>query len=220
MMVESWLPIIGDHLSMPYWSELQDFVARERSQFDVFPQPREVYTALERTAPQDVRVVIVGQDPYHGPGQAHGLSFSVPRGITIPPSLRNIFTELNDDLGIAPSRHGNLEAWADQGVFLLNATLTVRAGEAGSHRGHGWETFTDALLAQLGQRVEPTAFVLWGAMARAKRSLIDARHTVIESAHPSPLSAHRGFLGSRVFSRINDHLASHRLTDIEWKLPE
>lgn len=215
-----WLAVVGDHLRMPYWTSLQDFVTRERTHHEVCPPTDKVFSALEHTAPGAVRVVIMGQDPYHGPGQANGLSFSVPRGIAVPPSLRNIFTELHDDLGIAPSSHGNLESWARQGVLMLNSVLTVRAGEAGSHRGHGWETFTDAIVEHLGRGSTPIAFVLWGSSAKKKRSLVDSRHTVIESVHPSPLSAHRGFFGSRVFSHINDHLARHQFTAIDWKLPE
>lgn len=220
MIPEHWMHVVGNELDLPYWQSLQRFVADERSRHVVFPPLEQTFTALELTAPEEVRVVIVGQDPYHGPGQAHGLSFSVPRGVPIPPSLRNVFTELRDDLGISPSRQGNLESWARQGVLLLNATLTVRSGEAGSHHGHGWETFTDAILRHFGAQRTPVAFVLWGSSARSKRTLIDDRHTVIESAHPSPLSAHRGFFGSRVFTRINEHLHVHRLTAIDWELPE
>lgn len=220
MIGREWLTVVGDHLHMPYWTSLQDFVAHERTRHEIYPPANQVFSALQQTAPDAVRVVIVGQDPYHGPGQAHGLSFSVPRGVAIPPSLRNIFTELRDDLGIEQSRHGNLESWAHQGVLLLNSTLTVREGEAGSHRGHGWETFTDAILGHLGRGSAPIAFVLWGSSAREKRSLIESRHTVIESVHPSPLSAHRGFFGSRPFSHINDHLARHQFPAIDWKLPE
>lgn len=220
MIPERWMHVVGDELDKPYWQLMQRFVSDERSRHTVFPPREQMFTALELTAPEDVRVVIVGQDPYHGPGQAHGLSFSVPRGVPIPPSLRNVFAELRDDLGKSPPRHGNLESWARQGVLLLNATLTVRAGEAGSHHGHGWETFTDAILRHLGAQRTPVAFVLWGSSARSKRTLINDQHTVIESAHPSPLSAHRGFFGSRVFSRINQHLHLHRLTAIDWELPE
>ena len=220
MIPSSWMNVVGDELNKPYWGSLQDFLAEERLHHPIFPPVEQTYTALELTSPEDVRVVIVGQDPYHGQGQAHGLSFSVPRGVPIPPSLRNIFTELRDDRGIPRSRHGNLESWARQGVLLLNATLTVRSGEAGSHRGHGWETFTDAILHHLGRGSSPIAFVLWGSSARSKRMLINDRHTVIESAHPSPLSAHRGFFGSRVFTRIDEHLQRHRLTAIDWELPE
>ena len=220
MIPERWMHVVGDELDKPYWQSLQQFVADERSRHTVFPPREQTFTALELTSPEDVRVVIVGQDPYHGLGQAHGLSFSVPRGVPIPPSLRNVFAELHDDLGISPSRHGNLESWAWQGVLLLNATLTVRSGEAGSHQGHGWETFTDAILQHFGAQRTPVAFVLWGSSARSKRTLIDDQHTVIESAHPSPLSAHRGFFGSRVFSRIDEHLRQQRLTAIDWELPE
>ena len=172
MIDERWRSVIGDELLEPYWRQLQEFVATERKNHEVFPPDEQVFGALNLTAPDDVRVVVVGQDPYHGPGQAHGLSFSVPRGVPIPPSLRNVFTELHDDLGIARPRHGNLESWARQGVLLLNSTLTVRSGQAGSHRGRGWEAFTDSILRHLGQRDNPLAFVLWGTSARSKRTLI------------------------------------------------
>ena len=220
MIDERWRSVIGDELLEPYWRQLQEFVATERKNHVVFPPDEQVFGALNLTAPEDVRVVVVGQDPYHGPGQAHGLSFSVPRGVPIPPSLRNVFTELHDDLGIARPRHGNLESWARQGVLLLNSTLTVRSGQAGSHHGRGWETFTDSVLRHLGQRDNPLAFVLWGSSARSKRTLIGDWHTVIESSHPSPLSAHRGFFGSRVFSLLNEHLQRHRLAAIDWRLPD
>ena len=219
MIPERWMHVVGEELDKPYWQSLQQFVSDERSRYTVFPPRDQTFTALELTAPEDVRVVIVGQDPYHGPGQAHGLSFSVPRGVPVPPSLRNVFQELRDDLGIAPPQHGNLEHWARQGVLLLNATLTVRAGEAGSHQKRGWETFTDRIIELLGERKTPLVFVLWGAYARGKKRLIGAHHTVIESAHPSPLSAHNGFFGSRPFSRINDALTSFGTPAIEWALP-
>ncbi len=168
-----------------------------------------------------MRVVILGQDPYHGEGQAHGLAFSVQDGVAIPPSLRNIFKELHLDLGIEPSSSGNLQHWALQGVLLLNTTLTVRSGMAGSHQGRGWEIFTDAVISLLDSRAEPIVFVLWGAHAQEKQSLIrSVRHTLITSSHPSPLSAHRGFLGSRPFSAINSALINHGSTAIDWQLPK
>jgi uracil-DNA glycosylase len=163
-------------------------------------------------------VVVVGQDPYHGVGQAHGLSFSVQHGIRIPPSLRNIFAELNTDLEIPIPSHGNLEAWAKQGVLLLNSTLTVREGEAGSHSGRGWETFTDAIISYLGSRPQHIVFVLWGAHAGKKASLVNPQHTVITSVHPSPLSAHRGFFGSRPFSQANRALSDHNQPEINWAI--
>lgn len=201
----------------PYFVELQEFVRDERTRHVVYPAEPDVYAALRLTPLESVRVVILGQDPYHGPGQAHGLCFSVPRGVAQPPSLRNVFAELASDLGVAPPQHGNLEHWARQGVLLLNTTLTVRAGEAGSHAGRGWERFTDRAIAVLGARTEPCVFVLWGAHARRKRALVEsARHTVIESAHPSPLSAHNGFFGSRPFSRIDAALAAAGSDSIAW----
>jgi len=163
-------------------------------------------------------VVVVGQDPYHGVGQAHGLSFSVQHGTRIPPSLRNVYAELQNDLDIPLPSHGNLEAWAKQGVLLLNSTLTVREGEAGSHSGHGWETFTDAIISHLGSRQQHIVFVLWGAHAGKKTALIGQHHTVITSVHPSPLSAHRGFFGSRPFSRVNHALLDHNQPEINWRI--
>ena len=215
---ESWREVLRNETSQPYFADLSEFVLRERKAVTVFPSEREVFAALQLTPPGAVRVVIVGQDPYHGAGQAHGLSFSVQRGTRIPPSLRNIYAELHSDLDIPLPSHGNLEAWAKQGVLLLNSTLTVREGEAGSHAGHGWETFTDAIISYLGSRQEHIVFVLWGAHAGRKTSLINQHHTVITSVHPSPLSAHRGFFGSRPFSQTNRALADHNQPEINWRL--
>lgn len=215
---ESWREVLRNETSQPYFADLIEFVLRERKAVTVFPFEREVFAALQLTPPGAVRVVIVGQDPYHGPGQAHGLSFSVQHGTRIPPSLRNIYAELHSDLDVPLPSHGNLEAWAKQGVLLLNSTLTVREGEAGSHAGHGWETFTDAIISYLGSRQEHIVFVLWGAHAGKKTSLIDQHHTVITSVHPSPLSAHRGFFGSRPFSRTNRALTDHNQPEINWRL--
>src|SRR5690606_19947249 len=174
------------------------FVAEERSRSTVYPPEPEVFAALHLTPLAQVKVVILGQDPYHGPGQAHGLCFSVRSGTVLPPSLRNIYRELHDDLGIDPPRSGDLTAWARQGVLLLNTTLTVRGGQAGSHQGKGWEMFTDQVIRTVSAKPDVVVFVLWGAHARKKKALIDrTRHVVIESAHPSPLSAHNGFFGSR-----------------------
>jgi len=168
-----------------------------------------------------VRVVILGQDPYHGPKQAHGLAFSVASGVPLPPSLRNVLAERENDLGLPVPKSGDLSAWAAQGVLLLNTTLTVRAGEAGSHQGRGWESFTDEVIRVVSNKVEPVVFVLWGASARSKKALIDdSRHIIIESAHPSPLSAHRGFFGSRPFSRVNASLTSSGRPPIDWSLPQ
>lgn len=219
-MDDEWLEVLAPEMERPYFMDLQRFVEDERGRYVVYPEPDDVFAALRLTPPRSTRVVIVGQDPYHGPGQAHGLSFSVPRGVDVPPSLRNILRELHDDISVPRPTHGNLDSWARQGVLLLNATLTVRAGTAGSHHGHGWENFTDAILSHLGSAHQPIAFVLWGSSARSKARLIQPHHTVIASAHPSPLSAHRGFFGSRPFSQIDRHLEHHRLAAIDWRLPE
>lgn len=219
-MKTDWNPILRGELSKPYWEELQRFVAGDRARHAVFPPESDVFAALHLTSYADTRVVILGQDPYHGPGQAHGLCFSVRRDVGIPPSLANIYTELHDDLGITPPHHGNLETWARQGVLLLNATLTVRAGQAGSHQGKGWEVFTDAILGAVNSKDHPVVFILWGATARKKKALLDlSRHVVIESAHPSPLSARNGFFGSRPFSRTNAALDAAGLPTIDWTIP-
>lgn len=214
-----WNPVLRGELAKPYWPELQAFVQRERQHHTVYPPHDEVFAALHLTPYAATRALILGQDPYHGPRQAHGLCFSVRRGVAVPPSLVNIHTELHDDLGIAPPGHGNLEAWAAQGVLLLNTTLTVRAGQAASHQGHGWETFTDQVITTVNGKLDPVVFILWGSHARKKKALIDvARHTVIESAHPSPLSAHNGFFGSKPFSRTNAALAAAGVDPIDWSL--
>jgi uracil-DNA glycosylase len=215
---ESWRDVLRNETTQSYFEQLGEFVSRERNEFNVFPSEDNVFAALQLTAPRDVRVVIVGQDPYHGAGQAHGLSFSVQYGTRIPPSLRNIYTELHTDLEVPLPTHGNLEAWAKQGVLLLNTSLTVREGEAGSHAGHGWETFTDAIISYLGSQEQHTVFVLWGAHAGKKTSLFHQHHTVINSVHPSPLSAHRGFFGSRPFSQVNRALSDHHQLAINWAI--
>ena len=213
--------MLRDEFARPYWPQLQHFVAAERAQFTVFPPAADVFAALHLTTYADTRVVILGQDPYHGPKQAHGLCFSVRPGVAIPPSLANVYKELRTDLDITVPRHGNLEAWARQGVLLLNTTLTVRAGQAASHQGRGWEIFTDQVLRAVNDKQHRVVFLLWGAAARRKKSLIDvSRHVVLESAHPSPLSAHNGFFGSRPFSRTNAALVEAGLTPIDWLLPE
>jgi uracil-DNA glycosylase len=225
-MKTDWNPVLAAELAEPYWAELQSFVAAERAAGPVYPPKDDVFNALHFTPFADVRVLIVGQDPYHGPGQAHGLCFSVRPGVAIPPSLGNMFKELRTDLGVEPAKHGNLEAWARQGVLLLNTTLTVRAHQANSHQGKGWETFTDAVIAAVAAKAERVVFVLWGASARKKKALIerlggggDEGHVIVESAHPSPLSAHNGFFGSRPFSRINEALADAGREPIDWALP-
>jgi uracil-DNA glycosylase len=214
-----WNPILRDELEKLYWADLQRFVADERARHAVYPPKDEVFAALHLTPLAEVKVVILGQDPYHGPGQAHGLCFSVRAGVRPPPSLRNIFTELHADLGIDPPADGDLTSWARQGVLLLNTTLTVRAHEAASHQRKGWETFTDRVLEAVDAQPRTVVFILWGASARRKRALIDtSRHVVIESPHPSPLSAHRGFFGSRPFSRANEALVAAGREPVDWRL--
>lgn len=214
-----WNPHLRSQFDEPYWTELQGFVAAERSRGPVYPPHEMVFAALHRTPLARVKALILGQDPYHGPGQAHGLSFSVPDGVTPPPSLRNIFIELHEDLGLEIPPNGNLERWADNGVLLLNATLTVRGGSAASHQNHGWERFTDEVIRVVDTHAEHTVFILWGASARRKIPLIDrGRHTIIESAHPSPLSAHRGFFGSKPFSRANEALRAVGREPVDWSL--
>lgn len=215
-----WNPVLRDEWSKPYWGELQRFVAEERARGPVYPAPDEVFAALHLTPYEAVKVLILGQDPYHGPGQAHGLCFSVRPGVPPPPSLQNVFAELEADLGIPPPDHGCLDAWARQGVLLLNATLTVRARQAASHQGKGWETFTDAVIRAVDAKPERVAFILWGASARKKRALVDtSRHVIIESAHPSPLSARNGFFGSRPFSRANQALVEAGREPVDWRIP-
>lgn len=214
-----WNPLLRAEFDEPYWASLQQFVADERSRGPVYPPHDEVFTALHLTPYAATRVMILGQDPYHGPGQAHGLAFSVQPDVRVPPSLANIHRELQSDLDIAAPTHGNLEAWARQGVLLLNTTLTVRGGQAASHQGKGWETFTDRAIRVVDEKPEHVVFILWGGHARKKKALIDAtRHTIVESPHPSPLSAHQGFLGSRPFSRANEALVAHDQPPIDWTL--
>jgi len=216
-----WNSLLRREFDRPYWAELQDFVRHERERHVVFPPHDEVFAALHLTSFAATRVVILGQDPYHGSGQAHGLCFSVRRGVPIPPSLRNMHKELQQDLGCPTPSHGNLEHWARQGVLLLNTTLTVREGEAASHHGRGWETFTDEVISAVDAKSSRVVFLLWGAASRKKKSLIDTdRHTVIESAHPSPLSAHNGFFGSRPFSRANQALRESGQEPIDWAIPD
>lgn len=214
-----WNPILRGEFAKPYWPELMAFVAAERAAGAVYPPHEEVFAALHLTPFAAVKVVILGQDPYHGPGQAHGLCFSVNPGVRQPPSLVNIFKELESDLGIEAASGGDLRPWARQGVLLLNTTLTVRAHQAASHQGQGWETFTDEVIRAVGAKTEPVVFILWGSHARKKKALVDQRlHTIIESPHPSPLSAHRGFFGSRPFSAANAALEAAGRAPIDWRL--
>jgi uracil-DNA glycosylase len=220
MTKTDWNPILREEFAKPYWSELQQFVVGERQRTTVYPPHDEVFTALHLTPFAEVKAVILGQDPYHGPNQAHGLCFSVRQGVALPPSLHNIFKELEADLGYPPPNHGNLEHWARQGVLLLNATLTVRRGNAASHQKKGWETFTDEVLRVVNTKEERVVFILWGSSARKKKVLIDtSRHVIVESPHPSPLSAHNGFFGSRPFSRTNAALIEAGRDPIDWQIP-
>ncbi|MEM7096383.1 MAG: uracil-DNA glycosylase [Actinomycetota bacterium] len=219
MATTDWNPLLRSEFEEPYWPSLQEFVRAERASATIYPAHEDVFAALHLTPYADTKVVILGQDPYHGPGQAHGLSFSVRPGTDIPPSLRNIYKELADDLDIAPVNHGFLESWARSGVLLLNTSLTVRAHQAGSHRGKGWETFTDRVIQVVSAKPETCVFILWGNNARAKKPLIAPHHQVIESPHPSPLSASRGFFGSKPFSRANAALTAAGRDSIDWRLP-
>ena len=219
MPTTDWNPLLRAEFDEPYWADLQAFVADERRQHTVYPPHDEVFAALHLTPYAELKVVILGQDPYHGPRQAHGLAFSVRPGVRIPPSLRNIHTELHDDLGLPIPDHGSLEPWARQGVLLLNTSLTVRAGQAGSHAGQGWETFTDRVIDVAAAHHDPLVFILWGNHARRKRERIDTeRHVVLESPHPSPFSANNGFFGSRPFGRTNEALARLGRERVDWDL--
>ena len=221
---ETWRPVLEPVLASSPLRTLGGFLkAEEAAGKQIFPPANTRLAALALTPLPDVRVVILGQDPYHGPGQAHGLAFSVQRGVPVPPSLRNIFKEQEADLGLTRPAHGHLESWARQGVLLLNTVLTVEAGQAGSHQGKGWEVFTDAAIRAVAQRPQPCVYLLWGSHARAKAPLIRAAnggpHLILEAPHPSPLSAHRGFLGCRHFSRANTFLEERGSTAIDWRLP-
>jgi len=216
-----WQHILANEIEQPYFHKLEEFVTAERRSHTVFPPEGEVFSALRLTPYKEVKVFILGQDPYHDDGQAHGLAFSVRPGVKPPPSLLNIFKELKTDVGFRIPNNGYLVPWAKQGVLLLNAVLTVRAHEPNSHKNKGWEHFTDAVLRAVGEKKDPVVFVLWGGYARKKVGLIDSsRHTIIESAHPSPLSARSGFFGSRPFSKINAALRDAGKSEIDWQLPD
>ena len=215
-----WEALLEPEMQKPYYRELRQFLIGEYRTHRIYPDMYSIFNAMHYTAYEDVKVVILGQDPYHGPGQAHGLSFSVLPGVPAPPSLVNIFKELQDDLGCAIPNNGCLKPWAEQGVLLLNAVLTVREHQEASHQGRGWEQFTDHIIELLNQREKPLAFILWGSPARRKKSMItNPRHFIVESPHPSPLSAFRGFFGSRPFSRVNEFLESTGQEPIDWQLP-
>lgn len=214
-----WLEVLRPEFDKPYFNELKSFLLEEKKMYQVYPPGNRIFAAFDHTPFNKVKVVILGQDPYHGDGQANGLCFSVPDGIALPPSLQNIYKELNSDLGIPVARSGNLEKWADQGVLLLNATLTVRANQAGSHQRHGWENFTDEVIRQLSARHTGLVFILWGSYAQAKESMIDtSKHFVLKAVHPSPLSVYRGFFGCRHFSKTNELLAKAGKGNINWNL--
>jgi len=216
---EGWKSVLMDQFQSPYFSTLKEFLLEEKRKYILYPPGKLIFNAFQRTPFDRVKVVILGQDPYHGKGQAHGLCFSVPQGIPKPPSLLNIFKELHTDLGITIPDHGNLEKWADQGVLLINATLTVRDSQAGSHQKQGWETFTNRVIEVISREKSGVVFLLWGRFAQAKESLIDGnRHLVLKSAHPSPLSAYNGFFGCRHFSGANSYLEKQGKTGIDWTL--
>lgn len=218
----SWKNRLLPEFDKEYMKNLREFLRGESAaRKTIFPRGSEFFAAMNHTPFEEVKVVIIGQDPYHGLNQAHGLCFSVKRGVDIPPSLQNIFKELKSDLGIPPARHGNLESWAQQGVLLLNATLSVESGKAGSHQNKGWEQFTDAIIDHLNRERSGVVFVLWGSYAQKKGAFIDRKkHLVLAGPHPSPLSAHRGFFGCGHFSKINEYLKAQGKTPIDWQLPE
>ncbi|PLK72607.1 uracil-DNA glycosylase [Rhizobium sp. TH135] len=219
---DSWKAVLGAEFSRPYMGELKAFLQREKADGkQIFPKGSEYFRALDLTPLDEVKVVILGQDPYHGAGQAHGLCFSVQPGVRIPPSLVNIYKEMQTDLGIPPARHGFLEHWARQGVLLLNSVLTVEEARAASHQGQGWEQFTDAVIRAVNEECEHVVFMLWGSYAQKKAAFVDrSRHLVLKAPHPSPLSAHNGFFGSRHFSQANEYLVSQGRNAIDWQLPE
>lgn len=217
---ESWKKVLGEEFDKPYFRALKSFLVEEKQRVMVYPPGKNIFEAFNRTPFHSVKVVILGQDPYHGAGQAHGLCFSVPGGVAFPPSLQNIFRELQTDLDIPYPKSGNLSRWADQGVLLLNATLTVRANQAGSHQKQGWESFTDGAIQKLSEQRSKLVFLLWGKFAQNKKSLIDlSRHYVLEAPHPSPLSVYRGFFGCAHFSKANRLLVENGIKPIDWNLP-
>lgn len=215
----SWLAALSDEFNSSYFFDLKKFLLEEKKNFQIYPPGSDIFAAFNYTPFPNVRVVILGQDPYHGPEQANGLCFSVKTGIRKPPSLQNIFKELNTDLGYEIPENGNLEQWAKQGVLLLNATLTVRASQAGSHQNKGWEEFTNKAIEKLSENKENLVFILWGRFAQAKEHLIDqSKHHIVKSAHPSPFSAHNGFFGSKPFSQTNHYLQDHYIDPIDWNI--
>jgi len=216
-----WAAELGQEFTKPYYLQLRKFLVEEYRTRTIYPDKHDIFNALHYTSLADTKVVILGQDPYHGPEQAHGLSFSVQEGVGTPPSLQNMFKELRDDLGCRIPNNGHLLKWAQQGVLLLNTVLTVRAHEANSHKGRGWEQFTDSVIETINRKVEPVVFLLWGSHAQKKAQLITNRkHLLVRSPHPSPLSAHRGFLGSKPFSRANRFLREAGLQEVDWQIPD
>jgi len=217
---KSWKEIMKDEFNKPYFHELKKFLVKEKQEYRIFPPGTEIFRAFNSTPFHEIKIVIIGQDPYHGPGQAHGLCFSVSDGVQHPPSLRNIFKELQTDIpSFEIPKNGNLQKWANQGVLLLNAVLTVRAHQAESHKNKGWETFTDKVIETIAEEREGLVFMLWGNYARAKSKVIDRnKHLILETVHPSPLSASRGFFGCKHFSKANDYLVTHGKTPINWQL--
>jgi uracil-DNA glycosylase len=214
-----WDNLLKDEFKKDYYLSLREFLKKEYFTKTIYPNMHEIFNALKTTPYNSVKAVIIGQDPYHGEGQAHGLCFSVKKGITPPPSLKNIYKELQDDVGFSVPSHGDLTSWAKQGVLLLNATLTVQAGLAGSHKGKGWEIFTDKIISILNERETPLVFILWGGNARSKKSLITNRnHLILECAHPSPLSAYNGFFGCKHFSKTNSFLKENNISPINWQI--
>jgi uracil-DNA glycosylase len=218
---ESWKAILMEEFNLTYFHTLRNFLIEEKKQYKIFPPGNQIFSAFDMTPFDTVKVVLLGQDPYHGKGQAHGLCFSVPSGIIPPPSLVNIFKEIQNDLGLPIPQHGNLESWARQGILLLNATLTVRATQPGSHQNKGWETFTDQVIRTLSEKKTGLVFLLWGKFAQVKEELIDSsKHFILKAAHPSPYSASAGFFGCRHFSKTNDILRSQGKKEINWALSE
>lgn len=216
---DSWKKILKEEFNTPSFLSLRKFLQKEKAGYEIYPPGNKIFEAFNRTPFDKVKCVIIGQDPYHGPGQAHGLCFSVSKGIKIPPSLQNIYKELKQDLNIDPPKNGDLSKWADQGVLLLNATLTVRARTPGSHQNKGWEHFTDQVILKLSEERQHLVFLLWGRYAQAKSGLIDpTSHLILKAAHPSPFSAHNGFFGCRHFSKTNAYLKKHGIEPINWDL--
>lgn len=216
-----WDGILKGEFEKEYYLKLREFLKYEYSHYDVYPNMYDIFNSLKYTSYNSVKAVILGQDPYHEPGQAHGLCFSVKKGTPLPPSLRNIYKELYSDLGIPPAKHGELVSWAQNGVLMMNTVLTVRRGQANSHKNHGWEIFTDRVIELLNRREKPIVFILWGGNARSKTKLItNPNHFILQSAHPSPLSAYNGFFGNKHFSKTNEFLVQHGIEPIDWHIPD